>query len=154
MGIIPSVLTALGLNKAIAYLIEILLAVAIVAGVSFYVAHLYQKAEAFDELSAEHHALEVRYGCDKRPSIAERELQSCLVARDLDAEKAQREEIARQRDEAAKAQAELDAKARAEDQQLRRENELLQAAPADDGRVPKVLLDAWSRERRRLGVVK
>jgi hypothetical protein len=155
MGIIPGLLTAIGLNKTVAYLIEILLAVAIVAGASLYVAHLYQKAEAFDDLSAEHNALELKYGCDKRPSIAERELRSCLIARDLDGEKARREEIEHQRDEAAKAQAELDAQTLAAERQQWSENEILSATPAaDDGRVPKVLLDAWARERRRLGVSK
>jgi hypothetical protein len=155
MGIIPGILTALGLNKPLAYLIEVLVAVALVAGASFYVAHLYQKAEAFDDLSAEHRAIEVRYGCDKRPSIAERELQSCLIARDLDAEKAHRKEIERERDAAAKAQADLDAKALAAAREQWEEENIINAAPAvDDGPVPKVLLDAWARERKRLGVAR
>lgn len=155
MGIIPGILTALGMNKIIAYLIEVLVVIAIVAGASFYVAHLYKKAEAFDDLSAEHRALEAKYGCDKRPSVAERELQSCLIARDLDGEKAQRTEIERQRDAAAKAQAELDMQALASEREQQSEDAILSAAPATaDGRVPQVLLDAWARERKRLGASK
>lgn len=155
MGLIPGILTALGLNKVAAYVIEVLVAAALVAGAAFYVAHLYNKAAAFDELSAEHDALEVKYGCDKRPSIAERELTACLIAHDLDAEKAQREGIERERDAAAKAQEALDQASYLASEQLHSENAIIYAAPtAEDGAVPKVLLDAWARERKRLGGTK
>lgn len=137
--------------KIIAYLV----AAAAVAGLSLYLATLYQKAGNFDLLSAEHRALEVKYGCDRRPSVAERDLPACLIARDLDAEKAHREEIERQRNEAAKAQAKLDADKLAAERAQNQETAILKAAPAaDDGPVPKVLLDAWARERKRLGVSK
>lgn len=137
--------------KLIAYAV----AAAIVAAAALYVAHLYNKAGDFDVLSAEVSALEVKYGCDKRPALIERKLGRCLIARDFDAEKAHREEIERQRDEAAKAQAKLDADNAAAEKQQQSENEILTLAPAaDDGPVPKVLLDAWARERRRLGVSK
>lgn len=137
--------------KIIAYLV----AAAAVAGLSLYVANLYQKAGAFDVLSAEHRALAVKYGCDRRPNVAERDLPACLIARDLDAEKAHREEIERQRNEAARAQAKLDADKLAAERAQNRETAILKAAPAaDDGPVPKVLLDAWARERKRLGVSK
>lgn len=137
--------------KGIAYAVVL----AIVIGASLYVAHLYDKAGDFDVLSAEVSALEVKYGCDKRPITAERELQACLVARELDAEKAHREEIARQRDEAAKAQEKLDKDNAAAEKRQQSEAAILSAAPAaDDGPVPKVLRDAWARERRRLGVAK
>ena len=57
---------------------------------------------------------------------------------------------ARQRDDAARAQAKLDADNAAPEKQQQSENEILTSAPAaDDGPVPKVLLDAWARERRR-----
>lgn len=137
--------------KAIAYAVVL----AIVIGASLYVAHLYNKAGDFDVLSAEVSALEVKYGCDKRPALIERKLGRCLIARDFDAEKAHREEIERQREDAARAQAELDARQRAVEQLLSGENEILTSAPAsEDGPVPKVLRDAWARERRRLGVAK
>ncbi|ABA04800.1 hypothetical protein Nwi_1539 [Nitrobacter winogradskyi Nb-255] len=137
--------------KIIAYLV----AAALIASASLYLANLYQKAGAFDVLSAEHHTLEVRYGCDKRPAISERKLPACLIARGLDAEKAHREEIERQRNEAARAQAKLDADKLAAERAQQSENAIIKAAPAsDDGPVPKVLLDAWTRERGRLGISK
>lgn len=137
--------------KVIAYLI----ATAVIAGTSLYVANLYQKAGAFDVLSAEVAALEAKYGCDKRPALIERKLGRCLIARDFDAEKAHREEVERQREDAARAQAELDARQRTVEQLLSGENEILTSAPAsEDGPVPKVLRDAWARERKRLGVSK
>jgi hypothetical protein len=136
-------------------LIAYLIAAALVAGASLYVAHLYHKAGLLDGLSAERRALEVKYGCDKRPSIAERSLPACLVARDLDGEKAHLAEIERQRSEATKAQAKLDAETLATEKRAWSENAILNAtSAADDGPVPKVLLDAWARERRRLGATK
>jgi hypothetical protein len=139
------------LNKTAIYLI----AAALVAGASLYVAHLYHKAGLLDDLAAERRAIEVKYGCDKRPKIAERDLTACLVARDLDGEKAHLAEIERQRNEAARAQAKLDAETLAAEKRAWNENAILNATPAaDDGPVPKVLLDAWQRERRRLGASK
>ncbi|BBZ94343.1 hypothetical protein BRDID11004_47540 [Bradyrhizobium diazoefficiens] len=155
MGIVPTILTALGVNKIVAYLIEGVVAAALVAAAAGYGVHLYYEAAAFDELSAEHTALEQKYGCDKRPSVAERELAPCLIAIALDAEKAQRDELVRERAAAAKAQADLDHANDLTWGQLLDETSMIKAAPpSDDGYAPKVLRDAWTRERKRLGVTK
>jgi hypothetical protein len=155
MGIIPSLLTALGVNKIVAYLIEGLIACAIVTAVAVYATRLYDKAAAFDELSAEHTALEQKYGCDKRPSVAERDLAPCLIAISLDGEKAQAAELEKQRAAAAKAQADLDHASDLTASQLFSETTMINAAPpSDDGFVPKIMRDAWARERKRQGVTK
>ncbi|WP_316205723.1 hypothetical protein [Bradyrhizobium sp. SZCCHNS1012] len=155
MGIIPGILTAFSVNKIAAYLLEGLIAAALVAGAAGYGVHLYYKAAALDELSAEHAALEQRYGCDKRPSVAERELTPCLIAIALDAEKAQRDELVRERADAAKAQHDLDHATDLTWGRLLDETAMIHAAPpSDDGYAPKVLRDAWTRERKRLGVTK
>jgi hypothetical protein len=152
---ISSILTALGANKVVAWLIEIAIVAAIVTALSFYIAGLQSTADAFAALSVEHESLEARYGCDERPIVAERELAACLVARELDAEKAAAAKLAAQTKAAREASDELGKATDLNWTQLIGEYGAIQSAPkSDDGRVPKVLLDAWARQRRLMGVTK
>jgi len=149
---IAAALATVGISQAAARRIGFVVLAAIVAALTVWVMHLREQAQAYEVLHAEHTALETRYGCPDREPI-ERDLARCLLARDLAVAEAQRDEIGRQRAEAAreqaaldKAQAQADAKARAMDSFID------QSAVTADGPVPKVLLDTWDQERKERGL--
>jgi hypothetical protein len=138
--------------KLIAITIGLLLLVGVSVGLTIRIQHLERDAAAYQGLAAEMQSLGAHYGCPTRPQ-AERELAVCLTARERDAAAAQAEEIRHQRDEAALAQQALDAENVLLQKQQNTADQAIDAAPkGEDGPVPRVLLDAWMRERSERGI--
>ncbi len=145
-------LTSLGMGGTRARLIGIAAVVVVAAGLTAWVMQLRTRATAYGVLQRQHIALARKYGCaDRAP--AERDLASCLMARDLDAARAQRAAIERQRTEAARAQAELDRLTAVAEAQARATDAFIDGAAIEvDGPVPKILRDTWARERKARGL--
>ncbi|MDQ2080462.1 hypothetical protein RA307_09745 [Xanthobacteraceae bacterium Astr-EGSB] len=138
--------------KVLAIVAGLVLVVAVTVGLTVHVQHLERDRVAYRMLAAEVDALAAAYGCPAR-APAERALPACLTARERDAASARADELARQRREAAQAQAVLDrADAAADAASAAEQAAILEAAPADDGPVPRVLLDAWARKRKERGL--
>lgn len=137
--------------KLMARLIGLAVGALAIASLVIWVMHLREKAHDYDVLRADVTALEADYGCLERPP-AERALPACLAARDRDAARVLAAVNDRLRTVAAEAQAKLDAaNERAAADQLVIEALISGAPPGDDGAVPKVLLDTWSRVRSQRG---
>jgi hypothetical protein len=138
--------------KVAAIVAGLVVVVAVTVGLTVHVKNLERDRVAYRALVAEVDALALAYGCPARVA-AERALPACLTARDRDAERARAAELARQRREGAQAQTALDRADAATDAASAAEQAaILEAAPADDGPVPRVLLDAWSRKRKERGL--
>lgn len=148
---IATALSLLGVNQAVARIVEFLAVAVIAAALAIWIMHLRERSAAYGVLLEQHRALEAKYGCVKRPPN-ERDLAACLSAREAEAARAAQAEIQRQRDEAAKAQADLDAAAaKAADDTRATDDFIDHAAVTEDGAVPKVLLDTWARARKARG---
>jgi hypothetical protein len=145
--------------KVVAVLVGLGLLAATSVGITIRIEHLEQDSAALAqtrlELKAERDhvaAIARRMGCDTRAE-AERELGACLSAQRADAEHAKALEIRREREDAAREQARLDREHADADKRRAAEDAAIDAAAAgDDGPLPKVLLDAWGRERKARGL--
>ena len=132
--------------------IGLLVLVVTSVGLTVYLEHLKQDAAAYAVLKADFQSLELKYGCGNRPEH-ERALPACLVARERDEAQARADEAERVSKARATEQAVLERKRRALDEREQAMDQKINDAPAaDDGAVPKVLLDAWTRERAERGV--
>jgi hypothetical protein len=146
-GGIPAV-TSFWLKVAAATLLAIA-----VAGATVHYMKLRADSAALHELQPRIAGLEASLGCPDRPAAAERDLFACIPARDRDAEHARAEAIRQNEGKAAIARAALERTNKALKAELDARDELIEdASAADDGPLPKVLLDAWRRERVKRGV--
>lgn len=137
--------------KVIATVAGIAIAAASIVALTVYLQNLKRDSAAYHSISVQLSSLEARYGCAERPAH-EQPLTACLASRDRDNALAQAREIARQRVEAAAAQARQSAEEFATQRWLDAEEEAIAAGLAHDGPVPGVLLDSWARERAARGV--
>jgi hypothetical protein len=137
--------------KLIAIAVGLLLLVGVSVGLTIRIQHLERDSAAYKLLQADVGSLQQHYGCPARPEY-EQSLAACLTARERDAAAAQAAEIERQRNEAARQQAELDRENATLEAQQNLADQAIDAAPkGEDGPVPSVLLDAWTRERNERG---
>jgi len=127
------------------------LVIAVVAFTAHY-EHLKRDADAYKSLRVEVSSIEKAHGCPARPPH-ERDLVACLTAEQRDAANAARVENERLQAEATKARDDLKQANDLLASQARTIDDLIDnAPPADDGPVPKILLDLWTRERQQRGV--
>jgi hypothetical protein len=130
----------------------VILGIVTVAGASIHYMKLKDAAADWHAVAPKIAALEAALGCPQRPD-EERELFACIPARDRDAEHARAEATRKEQEASARA---LDALQKKHDEVTRdldAANELIEdATAADDGPLPKVMLDNWRRERARRGV--
>ena len=143
---------ASGAVRTIAILTGALIVIATIVGVTVHLRNIKRDADAYRDLSAQVASIEQRHGCGARPAH-ERPLAACLAAIEAENAEARSREVIRQR---ALAVEEYQRQA-ADDEALRRlieseEAAIAGAAEGDDGPVPLVLRDAWSRERKLRGV--
>jgi len=138
--------------KAAALIGGLLILIGTAVAVTVYWQHLERDSAAYKTLSAKTASLEEQYGCTKRPEH-ERDLSTCLEAREREAAEARQDEIDRQRKLAAEEQSRLDKAAADLDARRRAEERAIDADAAhDDGAVPKALLNSWERERSERGI--
>lgn len=123
-----------------------------IAGATVHYMKLRGAAAELAELRPKIAALGAALGCQERPP-AERDLFTCLPARDRDAALARERAEQQAADALRRAQAELSAKADNLQSELDAANDVIDdAAEVDDGPLPKVMRDNWARERTRRGV--
>jgi hypothetical protein len=141
-----------GYLKLILIAVAVLAAVIAIVGFTAHYEHLKNAAAELAELQPKIAALEHDLRCDGRDEN-ERELFACIPARDRDIAAAKAAEIERQQLVYAR---ELDAERKRADENaadLEFANELINSAgAADDGPLPKVMKDNWTRERARRGL--
>lgn len=137
--------------KLIAIAVGLLILIGVSVGITIRIEHLEQTEAAYKKLFVATSSLEAKYGCASRP-VHERDLAACLTARERDIEAARAAKLAEFQRTAAQAQADLDvANAQIAAQSGSLDSFIDQAVPADDGPVPKILLDTWARERAARG---
>lgn len=130
----------------------IIFAVIAIAGAGAHYANLRNAAADLRELQPKIAALEESLGCPSRAE-AEQSLFECIPARDRDAAQARATAARAQQEAAARAQDELQRAHDALAHDLEIANAYIDAAEsADDGVLPKVMLDNWARQRARMGV--
>ena len=121
-------------------------------GLTVHIQRLKQDRADLAILRASVASLQTRYHCADRP-VHERDLATCLTARERDVAEFQAGEIRRQRADAAAEQARFDREAaELQQEQTAADRAIEAAAPGEDGPVPAVLLKAWARERAARGV--
>jgi hypothetical protein len=123
-----------------------------VAGATVHYMKLRSDSAALHDLQPRIASLEASLGCPARPE-SERDLFACIPARDRDAAEARAETIRKNDLAAAQARASLERRNSALEEVLGKANAAIEAAAAaDDGPLPKVMLDYWRRERALRGV--
>jgi len=143
---------ASGTARTVAIVAGAAIVIATIVGVTVHLHNIKRDADAYHALSAQVTSIEQRHGCGGRPAH-ERPLAACMAAIEAENAEAQRAEIDRQR----RLAVEEYQRQAAADEALRRlieaeEAAIAGAAAGDDGPAPKVLLDAWARERKLRGV--
>lgn len=126
----------------------IVLGVIAVAGCAVHYMKLVDAADNWHAIEPKIAALEQGYGCPALPP-EERDLFACIPARDRDVAEAQRAALQKQQETSARAQNELQKKHDQLAADLAESDRMIDAAiDADDGPLPKVVLDNWARQRK------
>jgi hypothetical protein len=138
--------------KLILVVVAVLAVIIAVVGFTAHYEHLKDKAADFLVLQPKIAALERDLGCDGRDEN-ERELFTCIPARDRDAAEAKAAALRKLQGDMALA---LEFERRRADQnaaELADANAAIErSSAADDGPLPKVMRDNWARERARRGL--
>lgn len=141
-----------GRVKLIVGVVGVAAAVIGAVALSAHYEHLKSDRERLRSIEATVTSLGRHLGCPARPPH-ERDIAACVASRERDAADAQRAAVEDQKRVAA---AEIDRLSRVNDDLQRQVDErnraITEAPAADDGPVPKVVIDNWRRERAERGI--
>lgn len=130
----------------------VVLGIVTVAGAAVHYMKLVDAADDWRAIQPKIAAQEQSLGCPARPA-EERDLFACIPARERDAATARADTERKAAQAVADAQTLLQAKAEQLQHDLNAaEDAIADASDADDGPVPKVMRDYWTRERTQRGI--
>lgn len=138
--------------KWIVIAVGLLVAAAALTGFVVHYQHLERDRAAYEALLAEVDGVRAKYGCQQEANPADRGLAACINAKTAQAASARAATLAHQATVAAQAEADLSAQTAKVDATQRALSGFITGNAKEDGRLPRIVLDYWARERAERGV--